>query len=205
MSGPTPQPRSGWSLALRPCMSGGNGRFWMPWTVSLCSLLGFVAGLGAAVYGYALFPSLALAIFVFAAVSYLVGRALPDVITEDRRLQRVAYLALLLAVGSVVVYASYLLWEGMWLAVILGFVAGGIAQAVVGRTLFPQVRKEEEAEELDRAGIRAEEWGEPGPEDLGWRWWRRVHAHGPQGTQSWERFHGDEAAGGEKQSARRVR
>ena len=167
--------------------------------------LGFVAGLGAAIYGYTLIPSLALAIFIFAAVSYLVGRALPDVITEERKAQRAAYFALLPAVGAVVVYASYLLWEGIWLAVILGFVAGGVAQALFGLALLPKVRKEERAEELDRAGIRPEEWGEPGPDDLGWRWWRRVHAHGPQGTQSWRRFHGDEAVRGEKQSARRLR
>jgi hypothetical protein len=166
--------------------------------------LGFVAGLGAAIYGYTLFPSLALAIFVFAAVSYLVGRAVPDVITDERKVQRAAYFALLPAVGAAVVYAGYLLWEGMWLAVILGFVAGGIAQALLGRALFPKVRKEE-AKELDRAGIRPEGWGEPGPEDLGYRWWRRVHAHGPQGSQSWQRFHGDEAVRGEKQSTRRVR
>jgi hypothetical protein len=170
----------------------------------LFGALGFVAGLGAAIYGYTLFPSLALAIFVFAAVAYLVGRAVPDVITEERKVQRAAYFVLLPAVGAAVVYASYLLWEGMWLAVILGFVAGSIAQALLGRALFPKVRKEEQAEELDWTGIRPEEWGEPGPEDLGYRWWRRVHAHGPQGTQSWRRFHGDEAGRGEK-STRRVR
>lgn len=154
--------------------------------------LGFIAGLGAAIYSYTLLSSLALAIFVFAVVSYLAGRALPDVISEDRKVQRAAYFALLPTVGTAALYASYLLWEGMWLAVIFGFVAGGIAQALLGRALFPQVRKEEVAEERERAGIRPEEWGEPGPNDFvyrgnGWylgpddlgyrwyRWWRRRH------------------------------
>jgi fatty acid desaturase len=119
--------------------------------------LGFVFGLGAAIYGYSLLPSLALTVFVFAAVFYLVGRALPDVITEERKAQRAAYFTLLPAVGAVEVYAGYLLWGGMWLAVILGFVAGGVAQVLLGRALFPRVREEEEAEELERAGMRPEE------------------------------------------------
>ena len=138
--------------------------------------LGFIAGLGAAIYGYTLFPSLALALFVFAMVSYLVGRALPDVITEARKVQRIAYFALLPAVGTAALYASYLLWQSMWLAVILGFVSGGIAQALLGWALFPKVRKEEAEEDLDRAGIR--------PED-------RFHIHGGPGSQSYKRFHGD--------------
>jgi hypothetical protein len=171
-------------------------------------VLGFVAGLGAAIYGYALFPSLALAIFVFAAVSYLVGRGLPDVITEDLKAQRAAYFALLPAVGAVVVYASYLLWEGMWLAVILGFVAGGAAQALLGRTLFPMVRKEEQAEELDRAGIRPEEWGEPGPDDLayrGERWYLGPHDIGYRWYSRWRRHHAEvDHNGGAERSTRRV-
>ena len=131
--------------------------------------LGFIAGLGAAVYGYTLFPSLALAIFVFAMVSYLVGRALPDVIIEPRKAQRVVYFALLPAVGTATLYASYLLWEGMWIAMFSGFVGGGVAQVLVGRVLSPKGRKEEAGEDLDRAGIRPEEWGEPGPDDFGYR------------------------------------
>jgi hypothetical protein len=169
---------------------GGRGGF-TP-VDAVFGVLGFIVGLGAVLYGYTLIPSLALAIFVFVVVSHLVGRALPDVITEDRKVQRAAYFALLPTVGTAALYASYLLWDGMWLAVILGFVAGGIAQTLLGRTLFPQVRKEEGAEERDRAGIRPEEWREPGPNDLvyrgnGWylgpddlgyrwyRWWRRRH------------------------------
>jgi hypothetical protein len=98
--------------------------------------------------------------------------------------------------GTTALYASYLLWESMWLAVILGFVGGGIVQALLGWALFPKVREEEAAEDLDRAGIRPEEWGEPGPEDLGWR--VRIHAHGGEGSPSWDRFHGDDAVRGEK-------
>jgi hypothetical protein len=153
--------------------------------------VGFVAGLAAAIYGYTLFFSLALALFFFAMVSYVVGRALPDVITEPHRVRRIAYFALLPMIGTIVLYASYLLWESMWLAVILGFVGGGIVQALVGWALLPQIRKEEAEEELDRAGIRPEEWGEPGPYDLGWRWRTRLHAHGGEGSRSWKRFHGD--------------
>ena len=158
--------------------------------------VGFIAGLAAAIYGYTLLPSLALALFVFAMVSYLVGRALPDLIAETRKVQRAVYFTLLPLFGTVTLYASYLLWESMWLAAILGFVGGGLVQTLLGWALFPKVRKEEAAEDLDRAGIRPEEWGESSPDDLGWR--GRIHAHGSEGSPSWERFHSDEADCGEK-------
>jgi hypothetical protein len=62
---------------------GGRGGFTL--LDAIFGGLGFIAGLSAAIYGYTLLPSLALALFVFAMVSYLVGRALPDLITKPAR------------------------------------------------------------------------------------------------------------------------
>ena len=140
--------------------------------------VGFIAGLGAAIYVYTLSPSLALVLFVFAMSSYLVVRALPVTISEARKVQRMAYFALLPAAGTVALYAIYLLWESMGLAVISGFVGGGIAQALLGRALFPKVRKEEADEDLDQSGIRPEKWGELGPDELGYRWCQHRHYGG---------------------------
>ena len=80
---------------------GGAGFRWAPTPVH--SVLGEIApavGLAAAVYGYTLFASLALAIVVFATVYYVVGRAAPDVITEAHKVQRTLYFALLPVIGT---------------------------------------------------------------------------------------------------------
>ena len=94
--------------------------------------LGFIAGLAAAVYGYALLPSLALAIFALAAVSYPVGSALPDAIADERRVRPTPPSAHGRRRGR--------LGE-------LPLVAGGVTRALLGRALFPRARGGEETTE----------------------------------------------------------
>ncbi len=110
---------------------------------SVFGLLAWIGGIGAAIYAFRWMSSYALAIFVFLMVLHIVGRGIPDVITDPQKIQRVLFFALYPAMCTAVVYYTYRWWGRMWLAVILGVVLGAVLSGVAGAVLFPRVAQEE--------------------------------------------------------------
>ncbi len=107
-------------------------------------LLGVAAGIAAAIYTHGRDPDGWLTFFVFAMVTYTFGWGLAQVITRLYRVQRALYFALEPVLSTSVLYAALRFGTPMWLAVILGFVAGGMLHTVLGWALLPQVTAEEE-------------------------------------------------------------
>lgn len=105
--------------------------------------LGFAAGIAAAIYSHSLYPDGWLAFFVFAMVVYTFGWGLAQVLTHPKHVQRALYFALEPILSAGVLYASFQLGAPMWLAVILGFVAGGMLHTVFTWVLVPRVAAEE--------------------------------------------------------------
>ena len=115
------------------------------------NLVGLVAGVVAAVVAYNVTSSIALPIFVYLVTQSYIGRGLGDVATDPHKGKRFVYFTLqpLLAVG--VFYATYLLWESMWLSAILGIVIGlMVLWQLLGLIVFPEIHKEEMKDSQDR-------------------------------------------------------
>ena len=146
---------------------GGQVEFgWLPMSLhAALGLAGSALGLVAAGFTLDRVPHWELPVFVFAMVYYVVGRALPDLVTEPHKMQRAFYFGLLPAVGSLTLYAAFQAWGHMWLAVLLGFAVGCTAQALLGRTVVPAVSAEEQAADA-KEWLHTETWGDAGPHDL---------------------------------------
>ena len=126
-------PNQGWWLARTPVT-----------VVRLVVVpLGFAAGFAAAIYSHSLYPDGWLAFFVFAMVVYTFGWGLAQVFTHPSPVRRALYFALEPLLSASVLYASFQLGAPMWLAVILGFVAGGMLHTVLSWALVPLVAAEE--------------------------------------------------------------
>lgn len=105
--------------------------------------LGFAAGFAAAMYTQSLSHDGWLAFFVFAMVVYTFGWGLAQVLTRPQRVQRALYFAFEPLLSASVLYAAFQLGAPMWLAVLLGFVAGGMLHTILSWALLPQVTAEE--------------------------------------------------------------
>jgi hypothetical protein len=134
-------------------------RLHLPWIHTrlhaACEVLGLALGIVAWVYASQQWSSQFLGFFAFAQIAYLVGHGAPEVITRPKRLHRALYFALLPALCVLVLYWVYTSWGMvMWLAVLLGFVAGGLAHTLVALVLLPDIVAEEEhdAHLLERRG-----------------------------------------------------
>lgn len=114
------------------------------------NLLAWIGAIAAAFYAYRWISSYALAIFVFLMVMHIVGRGIPDVITDPNKIQRVLFFALYPAICAALVYFTYQWWGRMWLAVILGLVLGAIFNGLAGAVLFPRVYREEQEDTKQR-------------------------------------------------------
>jgi hypothetical protein len=146
--------------------SPDNGHSGVPWqrlaptpVHFVLGVMGFVVGIVAAIYSYKLLPSAWLALFVFAQAVYLVGRGLPDVIIKSLRLQRAIYYLLLPVFCSAILYIMYQPWGVMWVAVIVGLVAGSVLHWVVARLFLPDVARKEHPPE--KINLHEERWREP--------------------------------------------
>jgi hypothetical protein len=127
-----------WAPGRRPAVDQRTRRI-----RAVFSLLAWIGAIAGAIYAYRWMSSYALAIFVFLMVVHVVGRGIPDVITDPNKIQRVLFFALYPAICTAVVYYAYQWWGRMWLAVILGLVLGAILSAIAGTVLFPRVAQEE--------------------------------------------------------------
>lgn len=107
-------------------------------------LLGLVAGAGAGAGAYQLIAdSWWLVAFAFLLASYVVSRGLGDLITDPHKGRRALYFALQPTLSIAIVYGAYQAWERWWLAVLLGFVGGGILAGALGAALLPRIHEEE--------------------------------------------------------------
>jgi hypothetical protein len=102
-------------------------------------LVGFVAGIVCAIAAYDREPSFLLAVFVFFTASFLIGRALPDVLTKPHPFRRALYLLLLPALCAGVLTGTYLLVHRMWLAVLVGVIVGRALHRLLGGLLFARI------------------------------------------------------------------
>ena len=141
---------------------GGTRVSWLrlrlPWIHTrlhaACEILGLAVGVVAWVYASQQWSSPFLGFFAFAQIAYLVGHGAPEVVTRPKRIRRALYFALLPALCVLVLYWAYTSWGIMWLAVLLGFIAGGLAHTLVTLLLLPDIVAEEEhdAHRLERRG-----------------------------------------------------
>lgn len=95
---------------------------------------------------------------VFAALIALqiVSRAIPDVITDSKKVRRALYFGLGPGLGTAVFYFSYQTWETYWLSFVLGLFGGAILVGILGPLLFPAIHREEKADSARRWGINKE-------------------------------------------------
>ena len=118
----------------------------------LFGLLALAAALAGGWYALEQTSSWALAAFVFLIVSNVIGRGIPDVITDPDKGRRIAFFGLPPALGVCALVGAYWLWETWWLAVTIGFLAYFVGFAVASVAL-PRIAAEEHADDLSRMGF----------------------------------------------------
>jgi hypothetical protein len=114
------------------------------------SLIGVLAGAGGAYLAWDLAGSIALAVFVFFATNYFVGRGVGDVVTDDRKIKRFFFFLLPVVIDSALIYLTYQWWDRMWLSVLIGFLVGGSIWAVIAVTAFADIQNEEQVDTKKR-------------------------------------------------------
>ena len=110
---------------------------------ALFGLLGIIAAIAAGIYTYGQEESVWLAIWVAGAALYIVGRALPFVITADKRVRRTLYFLLFPALAGAILYFAHEAWDKWWLAAVVSWVGGFILNALLAPRLFPGIHAEE--------------------------------------------------------------
>jgi LytS/YehU family sensor histidine kinase len=130
---------------------------WLPTPVhAALAPVGLIGGLGAALLTFSQTQSGWLAFFIFAVVTFLIARDVPDVMTQSDKVQRALYAALWPVASAVVLAVAYMVWHQMALAVIVGFILGRIAHAYIGAALFPRIMREENERMEQRIADRSE-------------------------------------------------
>jgi hypothetical protein len=86
----------------------------------------------------------------FVASLYLAARAVPDIATEGNPARRLVYFLTFPATAALM---TFLLWTLLpdWFAVPVAAVCGWILQSAIGRYIYPDVGRQEEAHTWDRA------------------------------------------------------
>jgi hypothetical protein len=115
-------------------------------------LIALVASIAGAWYAYDVTSSWALAVFVLLIGANVVGRGIPDLITDPEKGKRLGFFGIPPVLAVVALAGSYWLWTTWWLAVTIGFVFFFVGQFLV-TMLFPKVAKEEAADNAAQLGI----------------------------------------------------
>ena len=116
-------------------------------------LLGIGAAIAAGIWMYDRTDSVWPAVFVGVIALQLVARAIPDLITDSKRIRRALYFALGPGVAGAVFYFTYQWWETYWLSFVLALLGGGILVAILAPLLFPAIHREEKADTARRWGV----------------------------------------------------
>lgn len=126
----------------------------------LFGLLALVGGVGGGWYAHAQTSSWWLAGFVFLIVSFVVGRGIPDVITDPDKGQRIMFFGLPPLVATAALSGAYWLWETWWLAVMIGFVAYMVGFGI-STAAFPAIAADEDRDNRARMGAGSDHPGAP--------------------------------------------
>jgi hypothetical protein len=113
-------------------------------------LLSVLAAIGGALYAYRVEDSIWLSLFVAVLALQLVGRAVPDVLTDPQKVRRALYFLLLPALATGALAGVYELWERWWLSVLAGLLGGLVLNAILAPRLFPRIHREETLDSLRR-------------------------------------------------------
>jgi hypothetical protein len=115
-------------------------------------LIALVASIAGAWYAYEVTSSWALVIFVFVVGSYVVGRGIPDLITDPEKGKRLGFFGIPPVLAVAALAGSYWLWTTWWLAVTIGFVFFFIG-VVIGTMAFPKIAEEEAEDNASQIGV----------------------------------------------------
>ena len=113
-------------------------------------LLAFAAAIGGGIYAYTIESSIWLSLFVAVMALHIVGRGIPDVITDPDKLRRALYFLLGPALATGILYLTYELWEQWWISALLGIVGGVVLNAILAPRLFPRIHGEETRDSIRR-------------------------------------------------------
>ncbi|HEX8035997.1 MAG TPA: hypothetical protein VF510_19225 [Ktedonobacterales bacterium] len=157
--------------------SAGRARPQMPLTGLRLALVlaGFAVGIASAISVNNRYDDGWLAFFVFAMVVYTLGWGVAEVVTRTHRMKRALYFVLEPVASVAVLYGAYALWGRMWLAVILGFVVGGMLHSAITWLAMPRIAAEEaQAEKWDP---HADREGTPASSDVARKWAHGLASH----------------------------
>jgi hypothetical protein len=114
------------------------------------ALLAFAAAIGGGVLSYAIESSIWLSLFAGVVVLQLVGRGIPDLITDPDKPRRALYFLLGPALATGILALTYGLWGRWWLSVLLGTVGALPLNAILAPRLFPRIHGEETLDSIRR-------------------------------------------------------
>lgn len=112
--------------------------------------LGVLLGMGLGILTYVLTDSWPLAIFVYLCGYFVLGRALPSLITDPHKVKRLIFFALYPILATGILFLTYWLWEIWWLSALLGFLGGWIIAPIIAAITMPEILEEENEEDLQR-------------------------------------------------------
>jgi hypothetical protein len=118
----------------------------------VCRALGPVAGVAAALYAHDLDWTLPGVVLAFLVGSGVVGWVLPDLIVGPRRLARLAFGLLPVAVGIGGFWLAAMAWGATWPALLVGGLIGWLLGGGLQRVLFPRLAVEADLERGASAG-----------------------------------------------------
>lgn len=116
-------------------------------------VLGLAAAIAVGFWMYDRTDSAWPAVFVALIALQIVARAIPDLITDPKRIRRAFYFAFGPAVAGAAFYFTYQWWETYWLSFVLAVLGGGILVAILAPLLFPAIHREEKADSASRWGV----------------------------------------------------
>lgn len=114
-------------------------------------ILALVSAILASIYVYDRFASWALVVYVFLVTSFLIGRGVADVITDQQKVRRAVYFAVFPVVGTGVLYVTYRWWSTWWLSVVLASVVGVLVTGLIHLRWFPRIHAEELEDTVQRS------------------------------------------------------
>jgi hypothetical protein len=116
----------------------------------LFAMVALLAGGAAGFLAYRWSSSWALVIFAFLMTTYFVARAIPDLITDEQRVRRLAFFLAMPAVATGVLALTHVWWDRWWLSVLLALTAGLVLGALLANVLFPRIAREEAEDDRRR-------------------------------------------------------
>lgn len=112
--------------------------------------VGMLFGIGVGILTYVLTDSWPLAIFVYLLGNFVVGRALPSLISDPEKVKRLIFFSLYPALATGILFLTYWFWEIWWLSALLGFLGGWLLAPMIAAFTMPGILEEESEEDMQR-------------------------------------------------------